>query len=109
MIDHVVVRLDDGPPENSCRPAVDVLFRSVADVYGESGVLSLIMTGMGADGCRGVQALKNQQCYCLSQSETSCVVYGMPQAVDDAGLSDESVDLENLADRILELVKRRKV
>jgi len=100
----VVAKLTDGPPENSCRPAVDVLFRSVAEGYAGKGVLAVIMTGMGNDGMKGVQILKRNQCYCLSQSEATCVVYGMPQAVDQAGLTDESVDLGRLAGRIDELV-----
>jgi len=104
----VVIGLDDGPKENSCRPAVDFLFRSVADCYGEGVVLAVIMTGMGNDGMRGMRQLKTKNCYALSQSEESCVVYGMPKAVDDAGLSDESVDLEKLAGRINEIVHLRR-
>lgn len=102
----IVAGLNDGPKENSCRPAVDVLFRSVAACYGSRGVLAVIMTGMGSDGLRGVQSLKRKGCYCLSQSERSCVVYGMPQAVDEAGLSDERVDLDELAARATALAMR---
>ncbi|MCG2747613.1 MAG: chemotaxis-specific protein-glutamate methyltransferase CheB [Desulfobulbaceae bacterium] len=104
----VVIGLDDGPKENSCRPAVDFLFRSLADCYPESAVLAVIMTGMGNDGMRGMMKLKEKNCYSLSQSEASCVVYGMPKAVDDAGLSDESVDLEKMAERICEIVQTRR-
>lgn len=92
----VVVALNDGPPENSCRPAVDVLFRSVATTYGDKGVLSVILTGMGSDGCNGVRALKRKGCCSITQSEASCVVYGMPRAVDEAGLSDRSLGLEQI-------------
>ncbi len=99
----VVAGINDGPKENSCRPAVDVLFRSVAACYGSTGVLAVIMTGMGSDGLKGIQALKRKGCYCLTQSERSCVVYGMPQAVDAAGLSDESIELEALAGRLTDL------
>ena len=99
------VGLNDNPPENSCRPSVDVLFRSVAAYYG-GHVLVVVMTGMGNDGCEGVRVMKRRGCICLSQSEETCVVYGMPQAVDEAGLSDERVPLPNLADRIARLVKR---
>ncbi|MFC1585864.1 chemotaxis-specific protein-glutamate methyltransferase CheB [Fibrobacterota bacterium] len=99
-----VIRLNEGPPENSCRPSVDVLFRSVADVYGEQGVLSVIMTGMGNDGVSGIKTLKRKACYCITQNKQSCVVYGMPRLVDEAGLSDKSVDLENIAATILGLV-----
>ncbi len=98
--------INSDPPENSCRPAVDVLFRSIADSCGDKGVLAIILTGMGNDGMRGVNALKKKKCYCLSQSEESCVVYGMPKAVDDARLTDESISINNMANRICELLKR---
>ncbi len=101
-----VVGLNENPPENSCRPAVDVLFRSIVGIYGVN-VLALIMTGMGQDGLNGVKALKQRGCYCLTQDEESCTIYGMPMAVDKAGLSDESVPLDRLAERIISIVKRR--
>ncbi len=100
------VELSDAPPENSCRPAVDVLFRSVAENMRQSRVLALIMTGMGADGLNGVQALKRNTCYCLTQAEASCVVYGMPQAIDAAGLSDESIELADLPQRLVRLARK---
>jgi two-component system chemotaxis response regulator CheB len=98
------IRLNDGPPVNSCRPSVDVLFRSILDSY-DGTVLAVIMTGMGSDGAEGVRALKGKNCYCLAQSEDSCVIYGMPRAIDEAGLSDESVALDYMAERIVQLVK----
>ena len=104
----VIIGLDDGPKENSCRPSVDVLFRSLADCYAAGTVLAVMMTGMGNDGMRGMAKLKEKNCYSLSQSEASCVVYGMPKAVDDTGLSDESVDLAKLAARICEIVHTRR-
>jgi len=100
-----VVEFNMDPPENSCRPAVDVLFRSVAACYG-GNVLAVIMTGMGSDGKEGVKVMKQQGCICLSQSAETCVVYGMPMAVDEAGLSDESVPLSKLAERITAIVRR---
>jgi two-component system chemotaxis response regulator CheB len=96
----VVIKLSDSPPENSCRPAVDVLFRSVADSYGDTGVLAVVLTGMGSDGASGVRALKRQGCYCITQSSSSCVVYGMPRAVDEAGLSDKSLPIEQIGGEI---------
>lgn len=98
------LQLTSEPPVNSCRPSVDVLFHSVAQTYC-GRVLAVIMTGMGSDGVEGVRALKKKNCYCLSQSEETCVVYGMPRAVVEAGLSDERVALDSLAFRILDLVK----
>ncbi len=101
--DVLVVGLNENPPENSCRPSVDVLFRSVAMAYG-GNVLALIMTGMGDDGYRGVKAMKQRGCYCITQDEDSCIIYGMPRAVDQAGLSDESISLSRLAARIKNLI-----
>lgn len=106
---HMVVRekggtvctgITDGPPENSCRPSVDVLFRSIASVYGSKGILAAVLTGMGADGLKGMRALKRRGCFCITQNEKSCVVYGMPRAVDEAGLSDKSLPLEEIAQEI---------
>ena len=99
------IGLNTDPPVNSCRPSADVLFRSIAQAYG-GHILAAIMTGMGNDGVRGVREMKAKGCYCLSQTEESCVVYGMPRAVDEAGLADEQVALGQLAGRISALVKR---
>ncbi len=101
----LVVGLNDNPPENSCRPSVDVLFRSVATHF-EGRTLAVIMTGMGSDGLEGVRALKRKGAYVLTQSEETCVVYGMPMAVDEAGLSDESLPLLRLAPRIEHCLRR---
>lgn len=98
-----VVALNDNPPEQNCRPSVNVLFRSASTYFGGK-ILSVVMTGMGEDGCEGVRTMKRQGCICLTQEESSCVVYGMPRAVDEAGLSDARVPLDQLADRILQLV-----
>ena len=100
-----VVDFNLDPPENSCRPAADVLFRSVADCY-NGNILVVIMTGMGSDGKEGVKYMKQNSCICLTQSAETCVVYGMPMAVDEAGLSDESVPLQKLAERIEAIVRR---
>ena len=101
----LIVGLNEQPPVNSCRPSVDVLFRSMA-AHIEGPVLAIIMTGMGSDGCDGVRTLKRHAAYCLTQSEKTCVVYGMPLAVDEAGLSDERLPLESLAPRIVQLARR---
>ncbi|MBI4083517.1 MAG: chemotaxis-specific protein-glutamate methyltransferase CheB [Candidatus Lambdaproteobacteria bacterium] len=99
----LLIRLDDGPPVNSCRPAADRLFQSAAQAVGRP-LLAVVMTGMGQDGLAGVTAVKEQGGYCLTQSEATCVVYGMPMAIDLAGLSDESIALDELAGRIHSLV-----
>jgi len=99
-----VVALNDSPRVNGCRPAVDVLFGSVAERF-PGRVLSLVLTGMGQDGANGVEALKRQNggCACIVQDEASCVVYGMPRAVNERGLADEVLPLEAIGDRIRQL------
>jgi len=101
-----IIKLNDDPPENSCKPSVDVLFRSVANAYKDMGILCVILTGMGSDGCEGVKACKKTYCMCITQSEKTCVVYGMPKAVDDEGLSDISLPLDEIASYIISKVKR---
>lgn len=97
----------DAPPVNSVRPSADPLFRSAASAY-DGTLLAVVMTGMGADGLAGVRALKQGHCYCLTQTAETCAVYGMPRCVDDAGLADERVPLERLAQRIAALVAGRR-
>ncbi len=87
-----VIQLNQAEPENSCRPAVDVLFRSVADVYG-GAAMGVILTGMGQDGLRGIERLRAEGSYIVAQDEASSVVWGMPGAVVNAGLADSVVDL----------------
>jgi two-component system chemotaxis response regulator CheB len=95
----VVTVATDDPPENSCRPAVDVLFRSVAAVYGPS-VLSVILTGMGQDGLRGTEVIRVAGGQVLAQDEASSVVWGMPGFVARAGLADAVLPLDALAAEI---------
>lgn len=82
-----VIGLDDGPPEQSCKPAVNPLFRSAALVYG-ARALAVVMTGMGVDGFDGVLALKARGAGILAQDQATSVVWGMPGAVARAGLAD---------------------
>lgn len=100
-----IIKTNTGPPENSCRPAIDVLFRSVTNIYGGKGILAVILTGMGSDGANGVRSMKRKGCYCITQSEASCVVYGMPRAVDLAGLSNISLPLTDIAGEICKKLK----
>ena len=95
------------PPENSCRPAVDVLFRSVARVYG-SHALAVVMTGMGQDGLRGCESIQAAGGQVLAQDEPTSVVWGMPGFVARAGLADQVVPLSGLGDEILERVYRHR-
>lgn len=103
---HVVTALDDGPPENSCRPAVDVLFRSVAAVYGDRA-LAVVLTGMGADGQRGSEHLVAAGAEVVVQDEPSSVVWGMPGAVARAGLASAVVDLADVGPVLVHRVGRR--
>jgi two-component system, chemotaxis family, protein-glutamate methylesterase/glutaminase len=98
--DKVIATLDQEPPENSCRPAVDVLFRSVAEVYGGAAVAA-VLTGMGQDGLRGVENLQALGAWVIAQDEESSVVWGMPGAVARAGLADAVVDLSSVVPEIL--------
>lgn len=100
-----VAALNQSPPENSCRPAVDVLFRSVAEVYGGAAV-SAILTGMGQDGLRGTEALKAKGAYVIAQDEASSVVWGMPGAVVGAGLADRVAPLGTIVPEILKQIGR---
>jgi two-component system chemotaxis response regulator CheB len=99
----VFAHLDARPFESLHRPSVDVLFQSVAEVYG-SRVLGVVMTGMGSDGKRGAAWIKSQGGLIFTEAESSCVVYGMPSVVVEAGLSDRSVALEGMAFAIREVV-----
>jgi chemotaxis response regulator CheB len=94
------VILHRGEPENFCRPAVDVLFRSVAELYG-AGALAVVLTGMGQDGLLGAQRIRAAGGQILAQDEASSVVWGMPGAIARAGLADAVLPLENLAAEVL--------
>ena len=87
--------LNQEPPENSCRPAVDVLFRSVAAVYG-ANVLGVVMTGMGSDGVLGAQHIREAGGEVIIQDEASSVVWGMPGLVYASGLADAVYPLDQL-------------
>jgi two-component system chemotaxis response regulator CheB len=92
--------LDQSPRQNSCRPAVDALFASVAELYG-GAVLSVVLTGMGQDGLHGVKLLKARGARVLVQDEASSVVWGMPGAVVTAGLADRVLTLDDVVPEIL--------
>ncbi|WP_299686158.1 chemotaxis response regulator protein-glutamate methylesterase [uncultured Vibrio sp.] len=94
------LRIIDGGDRMNYKPCVDVTFGSAAKIYGDK-VLSMILTGMGADGREGARMLKAAGSTIWAQDEESCVVYGMPQAVAKAGISTEDLPLERIAERIL--------
>jgi two-component system chemotaxis response regulator CheB len=99
-----IIVLDEGPLVHNCRPAVDVMFNSLAKNL-SSNILAVILTGMGHDGLAGIQSLKRRgNCFCLTQDQNSSVVYGMPGAVALAGLSDLSLPLGSIADQLKNMV-----
>jgi two-component system chemotaxis response regulator CheB len=96
----VVTKLNTGPPENFCRPAVDVLFRSVARTYGGS-TLAVILTGMGQDGKRGAEQLRAAGAEIVAQDEATSVVWGMPGAVTQAGIAHSVLPLGEIANHLI--------
>lgn len=94
------VRIIDGGDRMNYKPCVDVTFGSAAKIYHDK-VLSMVLTGMGADGREGARMLKSNGSTIWAQDEESCVVYGMPQAVAKAGISSEDLPLDRIAERIL--------
>jgi two-component system chemotaxis response regulator CheB len=99
-----VVKITDDPPENSCRPSVDYLFRSVAQHY-MGRATGVIMTGMGSDGTRGLQQMKQNGAAIIAQDEATCVVFGMPKAAVETGLADAVLPLDQIADKIVKTVR----
>jgi len=97
--DGVRLRIHDGPPENSCRPSVDVLFRSVAKIYGDNA-LAVVLTGMGQDGLVGCQWIREAGGRVIAQDEATSVVWGMPGAVSQAGLAEKVLPLGDIAAEI---------
>ena len=102
-VDGARLALDDGPPENSCRPAVDVLFRSAAATHG-SGTLAVVLTGMGKDGYEGARLVREAGGQVLAQDEPTSVVWGMPRFVVEGGLADAVLPLDAVAAEIAQRV-----
>jgi len=97
------ISIDKGPAENYCRPAVDPLFRSLAQVYGR-GVLAIVLTGMGYDGRAGAEDIVKAGGTVLAQDEQSSVVWGMPGAVAHAGVCHKILPLESISETVDSLV-----
>ena len=100
----VRVQVNQDPPENSCRPAVDVLFRSVAKAFGPNS-LAVILTGMGQDGLRGCTAIREAGGQVIAQDEATSVVWGMPGFVARAGLADRVMPLGLIAAEVVSRVR----
>jgi two-component system chemotaxis response regulator CheB len=99
------MHLTQGPPENHCRPTVDVLFRTTAALYGSS-VLAVVLTGMGSDGLVGSRLIRAQGGTVLAQDQATSVIWGMPGAVARAGLAQRILSLRDIAPEILRLSTR---
>ena len=111
---HMVVKRGDGgdkislnqdAPENFCRPAVDPMLRSMAEIYG-AGLLTIILTGMGSDGKKGSTKVVEAGGSVIAQDEATSVVWGMPGAVATSGLCTEVLPLKEIGPRVRKLVMR---
>lgn len=102
-----IIQTTDDPPEHNCRPAVDYMFRSAAEVYG-GNLLAVVMTGMGRDGTEGCRVIKGLGGAVIAQHPDGCVVYGMPKAVVEEKLADRVVPLEKIASWIVRLVESKE-
>lgn len=95
-----IIKITNDPPENSCKPSVDYLFRSIAELYmGRS--TGVIMTGMGSDGTAGLKMMKNNGAVIIAQDEASCVVFGMPKEPIQQGIVDIIAPLDAISKEIL--------
>jgi two-component system chemotaxis response regulator CheB len=96
----VVLKTNQYPKENYCRPSVDVMFRSVAEVYG-GRALAVILTGMGQDGLKGCELLRGLGARIVVQDEATSVVWGMPGFVARSGLADKVLPLDQIASELI--------
>ena len=94
------IRLKDGPPVHHQKPAVDILFNSVAKEAGRNSV-GVLLTGMGSDGAKGLLAMRNGGALTISEHQSTCIVYGMPKAAEDIGASVKVIKLQNIPREII--------
>jgi two-component system chemotaxis response regulator CheB len=99
-----IIGINDNPPENDCKPSVDVLFRSIANVYGSKAIVS-ILTGMGSDGVKGLEPLKRAGAFIIAQDEESSTVWGMPGRAIESGNVDRVLPLDKIPTAIDLIVK----
>ena len=102
-----ILALHNGPPENSCRPSADVLFRSAAKIF-HSDTLALVLTGMGNDGLQGCKMIASEGGVVIAQDEPSSVVWGMPGHVVRAGLADTVLSLDRVGPDIAMRIRRQQ-
>jgi two-component system chemotaxis response regulator CheB len=96
--------LIEEPPRHGVRPSLDVLLASLAEAFGDRAI-GVVLTGMGRDGLEGARAIKARGGRVLAEAESSCVVYGMPKALVDAGLADRQVPIHEMAGAIAEAIQ----
>lgn len=99
----IKIKLDNGPQVNFCRPAADPMFHSLVEVYGGQRILTVVLTGMGQDGLNGAKEIAQAGGIIIAQDEASSVVWGMPGAVCEAGITNGIYPITKIADRIIEL------
>lgn len=104
----VVLDVSDGPLVNSCRPSVDPLFESAADIYG-AHTLALMLTGMGSDGTNGTRKLADVGADVIAQDENTSIVWGMPRSVIEAGLTTDVLPIGEIGSRVASLVSARSL
>jgi two-component system chemotaxis response regulator CheB len=100
-----VIKTTQDPPENSCRPSADYLFRSVADHY-VGRATAVIMTGMGTDGNEGLKQMKRSGALVIAQDKSTCIVFGMPKEPIESGTADVVASLDRIADEIIKSVRQ---
>lgn len=100
----IAIRLHKKPPLHGVRPSADLLFSSVSEAFAERAI-AVILTGMGQDGLAGARMVKNRGGTVLAEARESCVIYGMPRAVVEAGLADRVVPLKEIPQEILKVIR----
>ncbi len=103
-----VIKITDDPPENSCKPSVDYLFRSIAELY-VGRATGVIMTGMGSDGTAGLVQMKSNGAFVIAQNEETCVVFGMPKDPIEKGIVDRVVPLSQISKEIVKTLSNKGV
>lgn len=102
----VRIKITDDPPLKGCRPSVDVLFETAAEVYGKN-IIAVVLTGMGTDGTAGAGILKNKGARIIAQDEESSVVWGMPGSIIHSGLADDVIPLDKIPRAIVAMMKKQ--
>ncbi len=105
---NVVIRLDDGPPVNFCKPAVDPMFNSIAPIFGPA-TLAVVLTGMGHDGAAGAGTIRQTGGSIIAQDEATSVVWGMPGATAEAGICSAVLPLDAIGNKIKQIIGRGAV